>query len=83
MSWLRNHLRAWLGISLAQERADLALKRIGELEKLVGSVISKSAELSSALQQVNEVREMIQDPKRQAIKTRSFQQFRNLVEQEP
>ncbi len=49
------------------------------------SVIAQktSAELSSALQQVNEVREMIQDPKRQAIKTRSFQQFRNLVEQEP
>lgn len=79
---IRNRLRAWLGIGLAQERADLAFARVVELEQSFANIQKLASELRAALQQVNEVREMIQDPKRAPIKTRSFQQFRNLMEAE-
>ena len=79
---MRNWLRAWLGINLAKERADLALRQIHDIELLIAEVNKKSNDLSAALQEMRELREMVADPKKIPIPTRNSRQFRALVEQE-
>ncbi len=99
MNWLRNRLRAWLGIEsqgdiiyeqekclkIATERANMALTRIGELEKQpnFADISRKQFEIDAAIRELKEVRDQILDPKRVPIKTTRVGQYRQLMEQEP
>ena len=75
VNWLRNRLRAWLGIDAIEARANEAIT-------IADASIAKRNELNTALQQVNEVRELLQDPKRVPIRTTRSAQFRALMEAE-
>ena len=74
MNWLRDRLRAWLGITALENLRPYG-DELKETRKL-------QAELRAMLQEVKEVREMLHDPKRIPIKTRTTQQYRALMEVE-
>ena len=73
---IRNRLRAWLGINALEFR-------VRELEELRHDAVKKSNDLSTALAEMRQLREMVVDPKTIPVQTRNSRQFRALVEQEP
>ncbi len=133
MNWLRNRLRAWLGvtdptdmvpfaqslvnlekhlngivavlenikarkfetrINTLESRTDPALELVyGRIDGLdiitqahaeeLADIRKLKGELQGILQEVREVRETINDPKRVPIRTRNGSQMRQLMEQEP
>jgi hypothetical protein len=91
MNWLRARLRQWLGIDpylttcvsnihLVEERVSLAWERIVAMEVEHSALSKKQAEVNTLLQEVRQLREMLADPKRQPIPTRTTHQFRTLME---
>jgi hypothetical protein len=69
-------------VELLQERNRLAWERINAIEVEHSALSKKQAELSAILQEVRQLREMLADPKRQPITTRTASQYRTLMEQE-
>jgi hypothetical protein len=69
-------------VELLQERNRLAWERINAIEVEHSALSKKQAELAAILQEVRQLREMLADPKRQPIATRTTHQFRALMEQE-
>jgi hypothetical protein len=67
---------------LRAERLTLAWERIVAMEVEHSALSKKQAELAAILQEVRQLREMLADPKRQPIATRTTHQFRALMEQE-
>ena len=84
MNWLRNRLRAWLGIPSEQYLRDLQ-RRVEEIEKqpTFADISRKQFEIENALREFKEVRDQVLDPKRVPIRTTRSAQFRVLMEQEP
>jgi len=84
VNWLRNRLRAWLGIPSEQYLRDLQ-RRVEEIEKqpTFADISRKQFEIENALREFKEVRDQVLDPKRVPIRTTRSAQFRVLMEQEP
>jgi hypothetical protein len=86
---IRNWLRRWLGVTDEPAKLKtldghlaLAWERIVAIEVEHSALSKKQAELNAILQEVRQLREMLADPKRQPIATRTTHQFRALMEQE-
>ncbi len=83
---IRNWLRAWLGIDEiceAQHTNWVGLdRRISEQQQLTTELNKLHGELNAALQEMRQLRELVQDPKKIPVQTRNSRQFRALVEQD-
>jgi len=89
MAVIRERLRQWLGIAkhseyikTLQDRERLAWERIVAFEQQHSEISKKQAHLDAVLLEVRQLREMLADPKRQPIATRTASQFRRLMETE-
>jgi len=96
MNWLRSRLRQWLGIyrnfeqicknvediNILKERNRVAWDRIVSIEQQHSEISSKQNELKAILAEVRQLRELLADPKRTPIVTKTTHQFRALMEQE-
>ncbi len=95
MNWLRNRLRAWLGIPAIELRlhslpGDVIVlqRKVADLENppnqpTWADISRKQFEIENALREFKEVRDQMLDPKRVPIRTRNGSQMRQLMEQEP
>ncbi len=72
-------IRTWLRQRLGITALD---NRIAALEQFRADDVKRSNELSAALQEMRQLRELVTDPKKIPVQTRNSRQFRALVEQE-
>ena len=82
MTWLRNRLRAWLGITALDARIQLLQNEVAGFKQMAAQVLAAQAEVNTRMHEVNEVREAIQDPKHRPVIAKTMRQYRALMEQD-
>lgn len=82
MNWLRDCLRRWLGITQCEARLVLLQGTLDGLNTMAKDLARKHTEANEILHEAKELKELVNDPKRNVVVTKNARQFRSLMEVE-